>query len=347
MTSDCKTRITQAPDKSQEASTLANGVFKSWWSSEGAAEAQGAYTGRGQLLEAGAALFISQEMLAAAVPGADLAGSPALDAAREADENVPWWGGVSPSLDRGTCISQQNPSADEVCLTGFWLRGTCHHGTVRWLYIPCKRRGCPVCGVKRRRLIAWRIAEGIKSFGGAAWFVGTWDRDVSKAEAIKTQAKFIRWLRGYLGYVIEYAATWEVTKRGRLHLNLILAPWIYVPQRLLSAKWQRFGGGRVVWVKLVGKEVSGEVSKASVWEAANYFAKFEQMVSEGKGASYSEGWPKLPDVGCLERKGQVKWEYHDFFNPYILGRWREVRSCEFAFVAGEVCDCFEPRDKPG
>ncbi|MBA7641240.1 hypothetical protein ES703_48916 [subsurface metagenome] len=78
MPSDCKTRITQAQVKSQEASTLVKGDGRSWWSSEGSTEIQGAYTGSGPVLEAGPALFISREISSRVrSPGADPGADPA------------------------------------------------------------------------------------------------------------------------------------------------------------------------------------------------------------------------------------------------------------------------------
>jgi len=113
--------------------------------------------------------------------------------------------------------------------------------------LACKRRDCEVCGELRRRLIAWRIARGIDILGqgeGAAWFVGTFGYDISKKAAVKVQRQFVKWLRRRFGYQVEYAATWELIRQGRLHLNLILAPWQYVHYKPLSRKWRDFGGGK-------------------------------------------------------------------------------------------------------
>lgn len=242
---------------------------------------------------------------------------------------------------------------DKRCPHGIWLQGTCEHGTARWLRLPCKRRGCEVCGAERRKRIAWRIANGIDHFGSCAWFVGTFARDIGKGEAVKVQAKFIRWLRGYLGYVVEYAATWETTKRGRLHVNIVFGPWKYVPQGLLSEKWYRFGGGRVVWIERVGGGVGQELAK-SKWKVANYFAKNEQMVTDGHAACYSEGWPKLIEPQKVERKGDIHWQYRDPLGPDVtlfeyernLRLWREVYLGEYAFAAGEGCCCFQYARSP-
>lgn len=265
-------------------------------------------------------------------------------------------GGGSPSLV-GYCITQQkhvDSDKEKTCPDGRWSVGNCRHGTTRWVYIPCKRRTCPICGVKRRKRIAWRVAEGVDRLAPAAWFVGTFSYDIEKKQAVKVQAKFVRWVREYVGHKVEYAATWEETKRGRLHLNMVLAPWSFIPQKLLSEKWERFGGGKRVWIESVGSEVGNEVTK-SKWQVANYFAKFEQMVLEGKAATYSKGWPQLLAAAQVKRKGEITWsswggtfddETRVFLSELKLHYWREIREREYAFLF-ESCDCFDVVHPPG
>jgi len=260
-------------------------------------------------------------------------------------------GVVSPSLVRQGItqpISYENcKDLIVTCPDGSWLEGQCEHGEIRWVYLPCKRRDCPVCGEVRRRLIAWRVTHGLEVLGIGAWFVGTWAADVGKAEAVKTQNKFVRWLRKRLGRRVEYAAVWEVTRAGRLHLNLVLAPWSYIPQKELSAAWQRFGGGRVVWIERVGMGVGKEVAKLNE-KLGNYMAKFEQAVKEGRGINYSQGWPKLPD-NPMKRKGKIRWVWRGSLTPESaifeselkVGYWREVSPGEYASCFEEKCDCFD------
>jgi hypothetical protein len=230
--------------------------------------------------------------------------------------------------------------------------GVCRHGAKRWIRLCCKRRDCPVCGVKRRKRIAYRIALGVELLGGpagAGWAVGTYDRDIDKREAVKVQGHFVRWVRKYTGVHVEYAAVWEDTKRGRLHLNLIMAPWVYIPQKLLAEKWHHYGGGKVFWIERVGAGIGVEAAKSRN-KVANYFAKFEQQVKSGRGVAYSKGWSKLPDNPVkVERKGEIAWIYRDalwddsinFGDELRLGYWQEVRPGEYGFCLGEDCDCFD------
>ena len=259
-------------------------------------------------------------------------------------------GGVaSPSLV-ATGITQHF-SPIEVCPGAGWLSGACIHGHVHWVRTTCKRRDCPVCGAHRRRKIAWRISQGVELLGGLAgggWFVGSFDYDISKADAVKVQGKFVRWLRSYLGYKVEYAATWEVTRSGRLHLNLIMAPWRYISQRLLSEKWQRLGGGKIVWIERVGAGIGEEAAKSRE-KIGNYFAKWDQAVETGRGVAYSKGWPKLPDNPMVHRRGAISWrwvgdlidEARMFWYERELGHWHEVRPGEWKSPGGESCDCFD------
>jgi len=238
------------------------------------------------------------------------------------------------------------------CPAAGMMKGRCKHGTVRWVFLPCKRRGCPVCGERRKKRIAARIRYGIEQLGGdygAAWFVGTFDRDIEKKEAVRVVGKMVRWIRKQAGVQIEYACTWELTERGRLHVNLILAPWAYVPQSVLSEAWQRFGGGKRVWIQRVGANIGNETAKAGRTKISNYVAKWDQMVQTGRGVTYSKGWPKMPESETMHRHGDIDWywvgclepEYSQFEGEYKLRYWREVSPGEFAFAFGEDCDCFD------
>jgi hypothetical protein len=256
------------------------------------------------------------------------------------------------------------------CPDSSWLRGVCSCPafTRRWVSLSCKRRVCPYCGKLRRRKISARIALGIEVLGGedgAGWFVGTFDHDVSKREAVGISQQMDQFLIRYFlrnfGFKPERAKTWETTRNGRLHLNLILAPWRYVPQRELSGEWHKLGGGKQVWIERVGAGVGAEVSKAngigSLVETpeagrrrlGNYVAKWDQMVLTGRGVSYSKGWPKLRDSIRSPRRGHIQWEWfgnlteESILHWYEteLGHWYETSPGEWCSADGEECQCFE------
>jgi hypothetical protein len=230
-----------------------------------------------------------------------------------------------------------------------WLKGICDHGNQRWLKLSCKRRDCPVCGDLRKRRIATRIVYGLNQLGNAAWFVGTFDWHIPKKEAVLVQKHFIQWLRRDQGIPIEYAAVWELQQTGRLHLNLLLAPWRYLDQRVLSDKWVTFGGGMVVWIERIDATIAPELTK-SYQKLGNYMAKFEQMVREGRGICYSKNWPKLPEINKTHRLGHVLWFYKpddsddalEFEQDRKLGFWQEILPGEFSICGDtEECHCFD------
>jgi hypothetical protein len=206
--------------------------------------------------------------------------------------------------------------------------------------------------VLRKRRISWRIQLGVESLGGslgAGWFVGTWDHDIEKREAVKVVGKMVRWLRKETGVHFEYASTWELTKAGRLHVNIVMAPWVYVPQSKLSSAWHRFGGGYRVSIERVGAGIGNETAKAGRERIGNYVGKWEQLVKSGRGVTYSKGWPKLPDNPKARRVGKIEWrwvgELEDesivFKGELLGGYWHELVPGEYAFTAGEDCHCFD------
>jgi len=237
-------------------------------------------------------------------------------------------------------------------------------------------------------MVAWRIANGLDILGGpdgGGWLVGTFARDVTKVEAIRTVSKFVRWLRDGHGLYkevvrrrmdrferqcgrkpdreekarirsgvrvslrrdIEYSCTWELQRSGRLHCNLIMAPWRYIHYTRLEAAWRRFGGGSTS-IYRVGRGIGDEAAKARQ-EIGDYTSKLYQMVMYGRGVAYSRGWPKLPEAPFGGRKGDISWHWAGdlteeavlFWYERELGYSYEVSPGEWKSSDPEVCDCFE------
>jgi hypothetical protein len=151
--------------------------------------------------------------------------------------------------------------------------------------------------------------------------------------------------------VAEWAKTWELQKNGRLHLNLVMSPWHYIPQKVLAAKWHSLGGGPIAWVERVGVGIGVEAAKSRL-KLGNYIAKFDQMVLSGRGVSYSKGWPKLPDSVCSPRQGEIHWEFvgsmteGSILHWYEteLGHWIEFTPGEWVSPDAECCNCFDFKD---
>lgn len=243
------------------------------------------------------------------------------------------------------------------------ILGECGHGAKRYRLVPCGRRNCEACGAIGRRRIAERIAYGVRQLWPCAWLVLTFpgvdaENPSWKKVAVKRLSGFVRALRNKLGVRLEYAATYELTKRGRLHVNLIIGPWNHIDQPVLCGLW----GARVwvEWVKDAGA-IGREAAKSySVEALSGYLAKLEQAVPRewGRRCSFSKRWPKLPVEG-LPRLGEITWRYAsaedriEFYveqgkfdaNKFEMNRLTarlkpmDTDESEWASV-GEACMCF-------
>ena len=280
---------------------------------------------------------------------------------------VPW--GAGPPLCQVGCelnhdasagtpcpsLVTSTPNSARACPDMVLIRGQCEvDNVVEYVEVRCKRRDCETCGPEGRRLIAERIAFGVRkvsgSRGACAWMVLTFGSDVTKTEATRRLQGLVRWLRGRMPG-LEYVATYELTKRGRLHINLIAGPWGYVRQSELQRQW----GGRV-WVQMVrdedamGREAAASYSPESL---GGYLSKLEQAVPRawGRRVSYSKGWPKLPDPTKRQRKGKVAWAPPTESQLWVFDKARErgdvveVRPGEFMFRSQKElkpgCECFD------
>jgi len=188
-----------------------------------------------------------------------------------------------------------------------------------------------------------------------------------KREGNRRKNAFIKWLRDKKGMPdLEYACTFELTKRGRLHINLVVANWVYVDQKELEARWSWVntrGARKVrVWVERVKNEgIAVEVAKAQNPEGlAGYLSKLEQAVPQewGRRVSFSQlvrdketgevvrpGWPRVPVEGPA-REGKIDWlpatavEVARLEYEQGLGSAREITPVEWSLDATDTCGCF-------
>lgn len=284
---------------------------------------------------------------------------------------------TSPVISDIETVNRANPCDD-------WrsIRGSCAHGSNRWLYVRCKRRDCSGCSKVRQWQHSSRIANGVRVLGveRCAFFVLTYAEDDAvnpefKPEAVKRENSFIRWLRSEQKKIgnqihMEYAKTWEVTKEGRLHTNIIVGPWKYDPLhrpgRYIDIADIRKRWGARVSLSIVkeDKAIATEATKAlSPDGLSTYLTKVEQMVPEDwhRAISYSKNFPKLTIQEPPERVGQIKWESERqlekgelmaFHHEKALGWWLETSDGSGEFydaVKPEKCDCFDFKipDIPG
>jgi len=275
--------------------------------------------------------------------------------ARGRDGN-PVGGGASPSLVSTTDNSPQlSVVSGNYCPNARWVQGECiAHGQYRWILAPCKKRDCEICGPKGRYEIAKRIAYGVRCLWPCSWHILTFDTEDAeesewKPKAVRKLGKYVAWLRkGQPG--LQYSATYELTERGRLHINLVIGRWEAIPQAELQARW-----GARVWVEWVrdseaiGQEVGKSYSPESL---GKYLAKLEQAVPAecGRRVSFSKGWPKLSKEPAV-RKGAITWrqeweleqvEISRFEVEKDHGWWQEVAVGEWQpLLLPHDCDCFD------
>jgi len=253
---------------------------------------------------------------------------------------------VPPSLVTPPHKSTETPPSN--CPNARWLVGDCEHGQQYWTLIPCKRRDCVECGIRGRRKIARRIAYGVRKLWPCAWMVLTFKKgeidDHSTADSRKRLSAFIRWLR-VKRPGLAYAATYERTMAGTLHINLLVGSWVAVPQVDIERAW-----GRRVWIAWVRDEgaVSAEAAKTYSPESlGNYVSKLDQAVQQGRRVSFSRHWPVEP---AEKLRAKIRWrlpdalEQNTFNNLWRLGwvqalapdLWRRLDGQWTACVCSEV-----------
>jgi len=232
----------------------------------------------------------------------------------------------------------------EDCPNPRLVLGECEHGHQHMVLKRCKSRGCEYCGPLGRYQIAQRIAYGVRKFWPCSWHVLTFatvaaEESEWKPVAVRMLADYVSWLREKMGMPdLQYAATYELTQRGRLHINLIAGPWIYIPQHVLQARW-----GAQMWVfrirddGSIGKEAAKSYSPEAL---GSYLSKLEQSVPNewGRRVSYSKGWPKL-DSDPWERKGIINWRHEWELKPSELAafEFEKERGWWLPVYVGGVC----------
>jgi len=244
--------------------------------------------------------------------------------------------------------------------------GECvEHGQQRMVYGPCKSRLCEVCGPRGRYEIAMHIARGVHQFWPCSWHILTFDTCEAeeskwKPVAVRKLGKYVAWLRKQIPD-LQYAATYELTQQGRLHINLIIGPWRYIRQRVLQKQWgSRMWVARVKDSETIGRETAKSYSPESL---GMYLAKLKQSVPKewGRRCSFSKGWPKAVESEPFERKGKITWRHEWDLKPEEIasfeferskGWWRAVpvgdgfRTEEWQNLLGSHdCDCFELRSQ--
>ena len=136
-----------------------------------------------------------------------------------------------------------------------------------------------------------------------------------------------------LGRTLSFIWVMEMQKNGRAHLHILIDD--FLPQRWVSKKWARYGGGRIVDVRPV----------TSAGAAAGYVSKYLAKSLDGGLADRERRYGKSKNISLFEKKESVGWElvpwgfdsirnhrselvleteYDEFGNPIIFSADREV-----------------------
>jgi hypothetical protein len=215
--------------------------------------------------------------------------------------------------------------------------------------------------------LASRIAYGVRILGpgNCAFLVLTYADAESadpafKARAVALESDYIRWLRKVQAQLgnphVHFAKTWEIQPHSkRLHTNLVVGPWVYVPQSVLRRRWgAHLSVSRIVDDETISREATKARSPAGL---AGYLTKLEQTVPAAwrRAVSFSRHWPKEPEPSCGERVGVVTWTPEhsilrdtpgtlpQFLGELAMGWWMESVEGSGEYVSlmfPEPCDCF-------
>jgi hypothetical protein len=125
---------------------------------------------------------------------------------------------------------------------------------------------------------------------GAGLDVEAWN-----AGAAKRLKAFVRALRASYGK-LQYFATWELQKRGALHVNIFLlsdqqSSHLFIPHEVLKRVAVRAGFGTSTWVEPASKARVRYAAKKGYGGLIGYITKDVRMRHlNGHAYSFSRGW---------------------------------------------------------
>jgi len=182
------------------------------------------------------------------------------------------------------------------CKTAGWIQEECGHNSKRWIKIACERWDCPDCSkVKFNKELA-RIRKAVKFSSlhlnsPLKFLTLTFKEDTDLETARRSLQKFVRKIRRKFG-TFEYAKAPEETKKGRLHLHLVVI-MPYIPQDWLQKAWGSIVDVRAVRCKPCYKKNSPNCrhhDKAG-FEGAEELIKYMSKNKKGK-LTHSRNFPK-------------------------------------------------------
>nr|CRY97645.1 hypothetical protein [uncultured prokaryote] len=185
--------------------------------------------------------------------------------------------------------------------------------------VNCGRWTCDFCGWKKQKVATYLVfagMQGARKEGRRLRFM-TLTEDPKRPLDVAGLSKCWNKLRTELkqkGLLDEYAAAFEVTKKGRPHLHVLFSGE-FINQRKLAIWAERVGFGRVTDIRAVGfdlaedneksaayisKEMAGYVSKSKGAEAGKLVAKRRRPLRTSQG--WYPGGMKRAERELLEGK---------------------------------------------
>jgi hypothetical protein len=215
-----------------------------------------------------------------------------------------------------------------------WLRLSCEHGNFRYIPIVCKRWDCVVCSARKLAKVRARLLTAMADKQWVAFLTLTFPADVDSATAHRRLGSLIKWVRSIDGQRVEYAAIKERTKRGRLHLHLLVLNWVWVDWASLSKAWEVRTGAWSVDIQRI------RAGKRAVAYVVKYLLKGLDTESL-KRITYSAGFPKLAPLGEGARAvGAYELEYLTAMTRELVANLQEALNGDTIY-SGAPCFCFD------
>lgn len=210
------------------------------------------------------------------------------------------------------------------CINLSTLTRICDHGMVTRIQVLCDTWRCAYCA----QLKAWRfkklIRDGIAILGECVLLTVTWNEGDERTEDMdwvsRRVERLITWIRGELGRPVQYVFVKERTRKGQLHLHMVVGPWNLKNATLtktcvLGPFLYRNHAKTMTcclearWMALVGAYVCDAQQLVSSLGAAKYLAKYlvktwtrdGGMPNDipGRRWNCSRGWPRLSSKMAL------------------------------------------------
>lgn len=223
-----------------------------------------------------------------------------------------------------------------------WILQTCPHCNYRWIPLFCHSWRCPVCGPLKRACLTARLCHAFRSVEDGdrrlKLVTLTFRHDVDKTFLQRSMQHLVQALRRKYG-LFEYARFPERTRRGRIHVHLVvMCP--FIPQKTLKEAWRVASkGSYIVDIRMV----------RTVDRLARYVAKDLTKGLVGR-VTFSRGFPNFPDLQQVkpapEDPAKFTYRYVDIPTAQRTSAGAPQLWTGLPCYPNGHCSCFVVRDPP-